>query len=170
MKTILLILSITIFSCNSLFAQSGWFSVYSDTSSNGQSTFFTNINTGYLVGSKKIGGVYFPRVLKTTNAGSSWFEQITPQRDSANFWCRGTENHFRQKCRHFEFYFIFLVSKPFVYFSMNESGKYREVQIPIFNFDDLRKIMRHLLQRRKKSVIIYRFLSGWHHFVNLFCK
>lgn len=88
MKTILLILSFTIFTCNSLFAQSGWFTVRSDTSIYWQSNFFADANSGYAVGGKVIGGVHFPLILKTTNAGSSWFEQITPQRDSAGFFLR----------------------------------------------------------------------------------
>lgn len=88
MKTFLSVTSITIFTFKSLFAQSGWFPVHSDTSTFWQSNFFTNANSGYAVGGKVIGTEQFPRMLKTTNAGGSWFEQITPQRDSAGFYLR----------------------------------------------------------------------------------
>jgi photosystem II stability/assembly factor-like uncharacterized protein len=70
---------------SSLFAQSGWYSVFANSSTYLQSNFFTDANTGYAVGIK-----YgpFPIVLKTTNAGVNWIGQSTPQEDSVNFFYR----------------------------------------------------------------------------------
>lgn len=49
-------------------AQSGWFSLNSGSTAALLSTFFTDANTGYVVGNPGV-------VLKTTNAGSNWFSQ-----------------------------------------------------------------------------------------------
>jgi hypothetical protein len=45
-KTLLLIISLTIFTCSSLFAQD-WFVAHSDTNRHFASLFFTDANTGY---------------------------------------------------------------------------------------------------------------------------
>ena len=85
MKTLLLIISLTIFipsARDSLFAQ--WVVAHSDTNRHFNSIFFTNPNTGYVSGGNFTGGL-FPLIRKTTNAGSSWVEQTSPQRDSAGF-------------------------------------------------------------------------------------
>ena len=83
MKTLFLIISFTIFTCSSLFAQ-GWFVAHSDTNRHFNSVFFTDANTGYTSGGNFTGGP-FPMIRKTTNAGSSWFEQTSPQSDSAGW-------------------------------------------------------------------------------------
>jgi len=85
MKTLLLIISLTIFipsARDSLFAQ--WVVAHSDTNRHFNSIFFTNPNTGYVSGGNFTGGL-FPLIRKTTNAGSSWVEQTSPQRDSTGF-------------------------------------------------------------------------------------
>lgn len=84
MKSFLITFFILSISFNISHAQS-WFTVRSDTNITWESFFFNNPDTGYAVGFKKIGAVYFPRIIKTTNAGSSWVEQIGPERDSAGF-------------------------------------------------------------------------------------
>jgi len=87
-KLLTLIISLMMFLCSPLLAQSGWLSVYSCDTTALQSNFFIDVNTGYAVGAQvNFNGIH-PIVLKTTNAGSSWFEQITPQRDSSDFFCR----------------------------------------------------------------------------------
>jgi len=87
-KPLLLIISLTFFLCSSLFAQTGWYSVYSSDTTALQSIFFTNANSGYIAGGQLIGSDYHSLVLKTTNSGSSWSEQMTPQRDSLGFFYR----------------------------------------------------------------------------------
>jgi photosystem II stability/assembly factor-like uncharacterized protein len=87
MKAITLILSFAVLFSSTIFAQSGWFPVYGDTNAAWQWNFFTDVNSGYSVGYKFM-GLAFPRVIKTTNAGSTWFEQTTPERDSGNFYYR----------------------------------------------------------------------------------
>lgn len=62
--------------------------MYADLNSHWHNGFFADANTGYVVGYKVISGVVFPRIVKTTNAGSSWFEQTSPERDSADFFFR----------------------------------------------------------------------------------
>lgn len=88
MKKLLLVFFFAIISLNSLFAQPGWFIIRSEIDFAGHWNFFTDDNTGYDVGGNWAGGTVHPRILKTTNAGVNWFEQITPQRDSANFLFR----------------------------------------------------------------------------------
>jgi photosystem II stability/assembly factor-like uncharacterized protein len=88
MKTLFLIISLIIFipsTRDSLFAQ-GWFVAHSEPTRHFNSIFFTDANTGYTSGGGNFfTGGPFPLLRKTTNAGSSWFEQTSPQRDSAGF-------------------------------------------------------------------------------------
>jgi photosystem II stability/assembly factor-like uncharacterized protein len=63
-----LVISILILMYSSLFAQSGWYPLNSGTSENLSSVFFTDNNTGYVIG-------FNGTALKTTNAGVNWFVQ-----------------------------------------------------------------------------------------------
>lgn len=71
MRTLIMLFLITIFSCSSLSAQSGWFALDSGTTEDLYSVFFADENTGYKVG-------WNSAVLKTTNAGLNWFSQTLP--------------------------------------------------------------------------------------------
>lgn len=89
MKTLFIAISATVLFSVSLFAQSGWYPVYSEIDFAGQEIFFINENTGYNAGGSWTGGSVHPRIWKTTNAGINWFEQTTPLRDSINYLFRG---------------------------------------------------------------------------------
>jgi len=82
MKTLLLIFSLTVFTFNSLFAQSGWFPLNSGTTAVCVGIFFTDANTGYIALTLDGDGYY----LKTTNAGSNW--QSYPLAPASQ-WLRG---------------------------------------------------------------------------------
>jgi photosystem II stability/assembly factor-like uncharacterized protein len=61
-------------------AQTGWFPLYSGTTNTLSNVFFTNANTGYVVG----GTTGVATVLKTTNAGNNWFPITLPTTYTAN--------------------------------------------------------------------------------------
>jgi photosystem II stability/assembly factor-like uncharacterized protein len=82
-NTIVLLLALFHLSDIPLYAQSGWFTSYTLAKQYFLSTYFINTNTGFMVGVKQTGNNYYPCIIKTTNAGSNWFEQITPVSDTA---------------------------------------------------------------------------------------
>jgi photosystem II stability/assembly factor-like uncharacterized protein len=83
MKKIISILMLLIL-VNLVRAQSGWFTSYTLPSKQYFfSTYFTNANTGYMVGLKEVSSVVYPCIMKTTSAGNNWFEQFTPLSDTA---------------------------------------------------------------------------------------
>jgi photosystem II stability/assembly factor-like uncharacterized protein len=71
-KTLTLISFLTIFLCNSLFAQ-GWFPLNSGITATCNGVFFIDANTGYINLTNDGNGQY----LKTTNAGTNWSVQTT---------------------------------------------------------------------------------------------
>jgi photosystem II stability/assembly factor-like uncharacterized protein len=85
MKKILLILSVHFLFCSIIFSQAGWNTLYTSTNVYFQSNYFVDVNTGFAVGGKFL---QRPIVMKTTNAGINWMEQITPQSDSSNIFYR----------------------------------------------------------------------------------
>lgn len=88
-KALMLFVLFLLLASNLSFAQSGWFPVYTDSSGGFQYVYFINSNTGYATGVRSVNNTNYPRVMKTTNAGANWFEQLTPFRDSAdlNYRC-----------------------------------------------------------------------------------
>lgn len=60
-----LIIHLTISLSQVLFCQQGWYQLNSGTSSNLRSIYFTDVNTGYVVG-------YSGTIIKTTNGGANW--------------------------------------------------------------------------------------------------
>jgi len=89
-KALLLAVSLLLLVSNLSFAQSGWFQVNSgfDTNYTWQWTTFLNSNTGFAVGSIQIVGIFYPRIIKTTNGGSNWQQIKTLLSDSANYFFR----------------------------------------------------------------------------------
>ncbi len=89
-KAIMLAVLLLLFSINLSFAQSGWFLINSgvDTNYAWDWTSFVNSSTGYAVGSEMIGGIMFPRVIKTTNGGVNWNKKSTLLEDSAYYYFR----------------------------------------------------------------------------------
>lgn len=87
-KALLLTVLCLLFSINLSFAQSGWNSVYYDTLTAWHGLYFTNPNTGYAAGIKYISDISYPRIIKTTNAGLNWYEQMTTFSDSGGLGFR----------------------------------------------------------------------------------
>ncbi|MCX6162717.1 MAG: YCF48-related protein [Ignavibacteriae bacterium] len=69
-----------ILNCSVLFAQTGWFTQYSNTTQHLQHVQFINQNTGWTVG-------WYNVVRKTTNGGASWFSQYSPSVQGSYYCC-----------------------------------------------------------------------------------
>jgi photosystem II stability/assembly factor-like uncharacterized protein len=83
MKKLTLIVAFIAYLSGSLFAQTGWYPVYTSSSKTIESIYFTNHNSGYAAGMEwHINNSYYPVIIKTTNSGGNWVVQSTPQSDS----------------------------------------------------------------------------------------
>ena len=66
------------------FSQTGWYQQVSGTGYNFNSVFFTDANTGYVVGDTTISSLHFHVILKTTNGGLYWINQTPPFPNNQN--------------------------------------------------------------------------------------
>jgi photosystem II stability/assembly factor-like uncharacterized protein len=71
MKKIIILFTLFILLYTNIFAQSGWFEIYSNNSFRNGYIFFVDINTGY-VSVQNRNSPHYSNLLKTTNSGNNW--------------------------------------------------------------------------------------------------